>query len=239
MKSDHHKVRIDFMTLKIFLSICMSLQLISCGTTIPKQIYLTNKTLSGISRVAIISSVNAPEVSYSINSPNAGYSAWTILFGLIVFPAMALEAGIRSGVDKGLASGITEHTDLSYLENKLVRSFIEPVKKSACFETTEYLTIKNQDNGQLLTAGYDAIIRLSLHKISLERAVGGYLSLTVFVHGQLESLRSGSILWDREEVVKSPQDRSLDYYQQHGLKEIDAIIERAGQLMAYDFVYLK
>jgi hypothetical protein len=223
MKLDQRIIRIVSLILRFFLCICTSLQLISCGT-VPKQIYLTNTSLSSISKVAIISSANSPEVSYSN-------------FDAFLPPSLIIL--INKAVDQGIAAGISEHTDLSYLEEKLVQSFMEPIKKSARFQTTKYLTVKNQDKSQLLAADYDAIIRLSLHKISVEKNVGDYIRLYVFVHGQLESLRSRSILWDREEVIKSQLPRSIDYYKQNGLKEIDAIIERAGQLMAYDFVYSK
>jgi hypothetical protein len=225
--------------LKLFLFICTASQLISCASTIPKQIYLTNASLSNISKVAVVSSANVPEASYSINSSDAGYSGYTVLFGLIVFPAMGLEAAIRSGVDQEHAARITEQTDLGYLEEKLVQSFMEPLKKSARFQTTEYMKTKNLDNDQLLAEGYDAIIRLSLYKISIERTVGSITSLYVSARGQMEGLRSKRILWEREEIVRSSKSRSLDYYRQNGLNEIDAIIERAGLNMAYDFEYLK
>lgn len=116
---------------------------------------------------------------------------------------------------------------------------MQPLKKAGCFQIAEYVTDKNQD-GQLFSAkGYHAVIRLSVREISLNRIEGDNARLEVYVRGQMEYLASGKILWDREEYVSSPELHSLDYYKENGLKELDAMLERAGQNLAYDFVYLK
>jgi hypothetical protein len=55
----------------------------------------------------------------------------------------------------------------------------------------------------------------------------------------MEHLSSGKVVWDRYEHVKSPEFHSLNYYKENGLKELDAMLERAARNLAYDFVYLK
>jgi hypothetical protein len=55
----------------------------------------------------------------------------------------------------------------------------------------------------------------------------------------MEHLFSGKVVWDREERILSSEFHSLDYYKENGLKELDAMLEKGGRNLAYDFVYLK
>ncbi len=222
------------------LCLCISVSLVSCAT-VPQQTYLNNASLSHLKKVAIVVSVNPPEVSYSINSPGAGSQlGWMLLFfPLLIFPAMGIEAAARSGVDQGDTSKIKEHVDISGIEDKMAQSFLQPLKKGNCFQTTEYIKDKNQNVKQLSNAGYNAVIRLSVYQISITRTAGDYVKLSAHVRGQMEKLMSGEIVWDREEFVINPEPQLLDYYKENGLKELDALLEKAGQNLAYDFVYLK
>lgn len=213
--------------------------LISCAS-VPQQTYLTNTSLSDISKVAIVASTHAPEVSYSRTSREAGSSVMMVpLFPLLGLAAMGMEASARSGEDSEHAAKIKERVDLSQIEDKMAQSFIRPLTKGNCFQTIEYVKDKNQDSRQLSSAGYNAVIRLSVRKILLERVPGDNVRLRAYVSGQMESLKSGKILWDREEVVLSSELHSLDYYKEHGLKELDALLDKAGKNLAYDFIYLK
>jgi hypothetical protein len=214
------------------LCICISAFLVSCAT-VPQQAYLTNASLSNMKKVAIVCSVSAPEVSYSINSQGSGVGVW---FG---FLGMEVERAIRSDIDKEHAKEIGNHLDLSRIENKIAKSFIQQLNKSDCFQTVEYVGDKNQDVRLSSLAGYDALIRLNVREISISRDAGDYVKLYVYMHGQLEHLTSGKIVWDREEVVSSPERHTLDYYKENGLKELDAILEKAGKNLSYDFIYLK
>lgn len=216
------------------LSVCMVLILSSCAT-VPKQTYLTNISLSGISKVAVVASANAPEVLYSRNAPDSYF--WTMMFMSLL--GAGLEASARSGVDSEHAAKIKERVALSQIEDKMAQSFIRPFTKGNCFQTIEYVKDKNQDSRQLSSAGYNAVIRLSVRKILLERVPGDNVRLRAYVSGQMESLKSGKILWDREEVVLSSELHSLDYYKERGLKELDALLDKAGKNLAYDFIYLK
>jgi hypothetical protein len=205
-----------------------------------QQTYLNNQSLSGINKVAIVVSVNDPDVSYSIISPGAGGSIWTLLLSpLIVIPAMGLEAGIRSTADQEHAAKVKEHMDLSYIEDKTAQSFMQPLKKVNLFKSVEQPPNKNQDSRQLRDIGYDGVIRLTVRKISIQRVAGDYVKLTAYVHGQMECLSSGNIIWDREEVVTNPEPHTLDYYKENGLKELDTMLEKAAKRLAYDFMYLK
>lgn len=218
-----------------FLSLCMGLFLTSCATKGPQGTYLKNMSLSGISKVAIVASVNAPAVSYAkTDNVSANLFPFTGLFPIIV------EAAIRSGVDRGHAGEVKKHMDFTHFEETVAKSFTQQLKKGDCFQTAEYLTDKNLDLQQLSTKGYDAVIRLFVHDISLKRVAGdNVVALDAYVRGQMEYFSSGKIVWDREEYVTSPEPRSLDYYKENGFKELDAMLEKAGRNLAYDFVYLK
>lgn len=218
------------------LLLSLGILLISCATaTMPQQTYLTNTSLSGISKVAIVVTVSAPTVSHSLPAQEYMGSNPPPIFVLFAL----LGATVRSGVDAKNAGTIRDRMDFQQLEEKTVHAFIQPLKKGNCFHVAEYITDKKPDNHQLSAAGYDAIIRLSLKEISLKRTAGEKVNLYLTIHGQMESLASGMILWDREELVSSSESRSLDYYKENGLKELDAMLEKAGKYLAYDFVYLK
>jgi hypothetical protein len=209
---------------------------------VPRETYLKNSTVSGISKVAVVASVSAPEVSYSSEREPASL-ALLLLFPIIGLGVTAIAAGtevaIRSGVDRGHTGKVGEHLDLSYFEEKIAQSFMQTLMKSDFFKITEYLTDKNQDAQRLSSKGYDAIIRLFVREISLKRIQGDYVRLDVYVRGQMEYVPSGKVVWDREEHVLSPELHSLGYYKENGLKELDAMLEKAGRNFAYDFVYLK
>jgi hypothetical protein len=177
-------------------------------------------------------------VAYSLHGQDdiqARFSNDTSNLGLYIY----LGAVVRSGVDVGHAGTMRDRLDFSHLEEKTAQSFMEPLKKGNCFKVVEYVKNENSENRQLSTAGYDAIIRLSVNEISLKRTAGGYVDLHLYEGGQMESLSSGKILWDREERVSSPESRSLEYFQENGQKELVAMLEKAGKYLAYDFVYLK
>jgi len=227
----------------VFLCVCTGSFLTSCAT-VPKGTYLKSRSLSDISKVAIVASVSDPKVSYSTAkgyvSENLAPLAATGVAGLFLFLiAVSTEAGIRSGVDHGRAGEVKEHMDLSHLEEKVGQSFIQPLKKGGCFQVAEYLADKNQDVQQLSAKGYNAVVRLFVREISLKKIAGDNVRLDAYVRGQMEVFSTGKIVWDREEYVSSPEIHPLGYYQENGLKELDAMLEKAGRNLAYDFVYLK
>lgn len=223
--------------LYIFLCLGMGFLLISC-TTVPKQTYLPKTPLTGVKKVAVIASARAPVVHYSMMSQYAGAS---IILGLLSpflgLTLSAAEAGIRSGIDSQHASKVKEHVDLNEIEYKAAMAFIKPLQEGACFQAIEYVKAKDLDNSRLLAAGFDAVIRLSLRKISLERAPSNDIKLCAFMQGQMENLVSRKTIWDREEAVQSTEYRSLEYYEKNGIKEMDALLETACGRLAFDFVY--
>jgi hypothetical protein len=227
-----------------FLCVCSGLFLTSCAPKGPQGTYLKNTSLTRISKVAIVASVSAPKVSYSTAKDNvsSNFVPLAVVFPpalLVALTAVGTEAAIRSGVDHGHAGEVKEQMDLCHFKETLARSFMQPLRKSDFFETTEYLTDKNQDLQQLSAKGYDAVIRLFVREISLKRVGGDNVGLNAYVRGQMEYLSSGKIVWDREEYVMSPELHSLDYYKKNGLKELDIMLEKAGRNLSYDFVYLK
>ena len=239
----HHKYRAYILLERLFryLSVGVIISLISCATasTVPQQTYMNSQSLSGINKVAIIASVTSPKVSYAKNTtsypPGIG-----LLFGPL---GILLEAGISGavvyGIDQGHAAKIGEHMKFSHTEEKMAQSFIQLLRKGCSFQTIEYLTDKNPDSKQLTTKGYDAVIKLLVQQISIDRDPGDSVRLSTHVSGQMEHLTSEKVIWDREENITNPEWHTLDYYKENGLKELDTMLEKAAKNLAYDFIYLK
>ena len=221
-----------------YLSVGVLISLISCGPTIPQQTYLNSQSLSRINKVAVVVSVSAPEVSYSRDAAE-WFTTDASTPGLINMLPRLIELIIRRGSDREDASKINEHVDISHFEDKIAQLFMQPLKKGNLFKSVDQTPNKNQDSRQFRTIGYDAVIRLTVREISINRVAGDYVKLTAYVHGQMECLSSGNIVWDREEVVINPEPHTLDYYKENGLKELDTMLEKAAKNLAYDFIYLK
>jgi hypothetical protein len=202
----------------------------------PQQTYLNNHSLSGIDKVAVVVSVSAPKVSYRYT----GYSSGLLDGGAIgQMSPFATESILRYGLDSQHTSKINEHVDIGQIENKTAQSFIQPLKKANLFQSVEQPINKNQDSRQLRTIGYDAVIRLTVPEITINRAPGDSVKLTAVVHGQMECMATGRIVWDREEVVTNPEPHPIDYYKENGLKELDTMLEKATKKLVFDFIYLK
>jgi hypothetical protein len=222
------------------LCICMALLFVSCASAPPQETYLTSNSLSSIKKVAILASASAPDVTYATQSSSPGPLLVAAIFApILIFPAMAIEGAARAGADSAHAEEIGAKIDLGSIEDKIVQAFTTPLRKASCFDRVDYIKDKTNDNRQLPDAGYDAVIRLVIKSISLTHLAGDNVGLQIHVQGQLTYVRSGEIMWDRLEVMSSPEVHTLDYYKANGLRELDAILEKAGQNLAYDFVYLK
>ena len=227
------------MRLRRCLCICMAMLLVSCGSA-PRETYLKISSLSSIKKIAILASANAPDVTYATQSSSVAPFLVAIIFApILIFPAMAIEGAARAGADSAHATEIGTKVDLGSIEDKIVQAFTTPLRKASCFDRVDYIKNKNNDDRQLSDAGYDAVIRLVIKSISLTHLAGDNVGLQIHVQGQLTYLRSGKIIWDRLEVMSSLEVHTLDYYKANGLRELDAILEKAGQNLAYDFVYLK
>jgi len=215
--------------------VCIALFQMSCAS-VPKETYLTNKSISGIAKVAILVSVSSPDVTYSVKSPWAAF--WSARPAGLLDGSIALVGGaLRLVVDSCHSAKIRDQLDFKHLEELTAQLFMQLIKNGNVFQITEYLTDKNIDINQLSTAGYDAVIRLFVRDISLIRTYGDNLSLHVYVRGQMKCLASEKILWDREEFVSSPEQHTLGYYEQYIMKELDTALEKASKKLAYDFIY--
>lgn len=208
--------------------IAMGVFIFSCaGTMVPNQIYLSKENKSGISKVAVITSISAPKVEYSTaTQPSFNNSR----------PIDLIAAPLSLVIDQWHASSIKQQLDVKKVEEMLTQSFIESLKKGNAFAIVEHITEKSTVS-QLPLTGYDAIIRLSVKEISLRRMTGDYVNLYLFVHGQMEKVTSGNVVWDREEFVSSPNPRSIEYYKENGLKDLDVMIKKACTRLASDFIY--
>lgn len=231
------------MRLRRCLCICMALLLVSCASAPPQETYLTSKSLSSIKKVAIFASANAPDVTpaHQEGTGAAGLGlAIVVLAPLLILPYVAIgTAAERARTDSASAKEIGTKIDLSSIEDKIVQAFTTPLRKASCFDRVDHIKNKINDDRQLSDAGYNAVIRLVIKSISITHLAGDTFGLQIHVQGQMTYVRSGEIIWDRLEVMSSNELHTLDYYKANGLRELDAILEKAGQTLAYDFVYLK
>lgn len=211
----------------------------SC-TTSQKQIYMNSESLLGIKKVAVVASVNTPNVSYSLGQKADIYSGILLIMGPVGLLAIGLEAGIRNGVDEIHAADINKKIDLTQIEDKIAEPFIQMLNKGGAFQTVEYVKDKTQDNHKLSMAGYNAVIRLSVVEILLSREWrDNDVMISVVAHCQMESLDSDKIILARDESASSNEFHTLDYYKKNGLQELNTILEKIATNFSYDFLYLK
>jgi hypothetical protein len=231
--------RYDFYALHLSLlrgclCVCITLLLFSCASVPKNKTYLNTTSLSGISKVKVLVSVNTPEVKHAINS-STFISRYP--FELLLYPSR--HSLIALAKDHEAGSGIREQVNVSRLEESMAQSFVQPLIKASCFETVDYVMDKDQNNRKLSTAKYDAVVRLSVREISIRTFAGDNVKIHALVHGQMENLHSGDILWDREEYVSSSDPQPISFYKEHGLKELDDMLEKAAKRLANDFIYRK
>lgn len=208
----------------------ISVFLLSCASP-PKQTYLNNASLSGISKVKVLVSANSPTVTRSRDSSHT-----TILDALFPLPAIA----VRSGIDNESGARIKEHMDLDRLKENIARSFMQPLTNVTCFEAMDYVNDNEQEKFRASTVKYDAVIRLSVREISIQNFAGDNVKIHALVHGQMENLLSGgNVIWDREEYVSSSEPTPISFFEEHGLEELDGMLGKAARHLANDFIYRK
>jgi hypothetical protein len=224
------------------LSIGLGLILASCGTVPYQQTYLTSSALSGISKISVAASANELEVKYTISTGMGTAPVMIMLLSpLLVFPAAGIEASAKAGKDRGIAREIGNQIDLHEIEEEMAQVFITALSKDDSLGRPRYIHDKGHDERKLIDDGYDAVIKLAASNIALERVFGDSVDLHIRVSGSLKSLKSGKIIWDREEDVLSPVAYSLDYYKDKDnfMKELKRLLHKAVQNLSYDFKYLK
>lgn len=223
------------------LCIGLGLILVSCGTVPYQQTYLASSALSGISKISVHTSASELEVKYAISTGMGTAPVTTMLLSpLFVFPAAGIEAAVKAGKDKGTAREIGNQIDFHEIEEEMAQVFIAALVKGDSLRDPRYIHNKGDNERKLRDNGYDAVIRLSANKVVLERAAD-YVGLHIRVNGRLKSLKSGKIIWDREEDVLSSVTYSLDYYKNKDnfMKELRKLLHKAVQNLSYDFTYLK
>jgi hypothetical protein len=219
--------------LRRFLLIPLAWLLISCAAQ--HNVYLKKDSLAGISKVAVVASAKAPEVSYAQNSP------WVLFVATLPpFPNWVLPASVVPSLrDASHASDIGNKVSLSNIEDQVALSFLQLLREARCFESIEYLKSSDTTASNPSTAGYDAVIKLVVDEFTFSRAHGDFVTLHVRTVGQMEILQSGKVIWDREERVKAPKPRTLKDYKDHGVNELEAMIDNGSRKLANDFIYLK
>jgi hypothetical protein len=192
----------------------------------PDQNYLGERSLEGISRVAVVVSTNDVEVSYS----------QAVDFSSSILPLDLLVQAGKSSADLEKAKDIRARVNPDAIKDALAQSFIQPINKAACFQRIEY--VADEDGGkQEVSGGYDAVVKLTINKVLLERVAGGDARLGVDVRGEMEVLSSGKNIWTRQEIVQSSEPVSLEECRSNGLRELVPMLETAGKRLAYDFAY--
>ncbi len=206
---------------------------LSCTTPridkLPEQKFLSQKNLTGISRVAVI--VSTPGKDISLNQAT-GRDARTSLY-VHSSILMAMDSAELEETER-----FRERLDFDNMRDLLAQSFIQRLRKAALFNNI--VLLQNQDQARTELIGkYDAIIKLSLNTILLEKLNDGRMSLRIDIRGEMEKLERGETLWNRQEIIVSPNPRSLEEYKVTGQDLLSGMMETAGKLLSYDFVYLK
>ena len=213
--------------------ITIGLLLASCSLpNVPLQSYLKKDSLNGIRKVAIIVSSNPINVSYSMNRQGI---ASTILVGVFGYIA---EASARYDSDKELATKLQEYINPILIEEIFVKSLTCNLSNSGYFQKIDYLKNKSV-NQQLVSEGYDALINLSLHLISLDLVSDDKFRLSVHTKAKMEAFNSGVTLWEREEIVSASKEISIDYFKEHGMEELDVLLKKNANNLSNDFITLK
>ena len=208
--------------------------LISCATAdVIQQKYLDTSSLSRIQNVAVTATINPPEVINSRTDSNP--LVFYMFFGLL---GAAIESDVRTKRDEKQAETVAENTNLVSCQNKFAQSFINKIEESQRFKTINYLKDSTIEDQNLIAKRYQAIIRLSVKKIVLSRVSHEEFTLSVTVLGQMIDLGSSNVLWNREDCLISPEKHPIGYYEKDGLEELNYILERAGNKLGFDFVYL-
>jgi hypothetical protein len=226
---------------RIILSIILILSLISCTTPPRKQTYMNNESLSGIKKVAVVSSANTPDALFSVSARESGRvlpGIAMLIFPLFLVPAIVLESAARQSEDKDHATTINKNVDLRHIEDRIAQSYVQTLNKGGG-HIAEYVKDKTQDNRQLSAAGYDAVIRLLVREILISRRPGDYVGLNVVTNCQILRFDTGKIILDRDESASSTELHTLDDYKISGLKELNTILDKIANNFAYDFLYLK
>ncbi|MFH1769643.1 MAG: hypothetical protein ABH833_03180 [Parcubacteria group bacterium] len=225
---------------RIILSFILILSFISCTTPPRKQTYINNESLSGIKKVAVVSSANAPDALFSISARESGQAVQVVaaIFPLFIFPMMVLEPAARHSEDKYHSTTINKNVDLMHIEDRIAQSYVRALNKGG-IQIAEYIKDKTQDNRQLIEAGYDAVIRLLVREILISRRPGDYVGLNVVTNCQILRADTGKIILDRDESASSSELHTLDDYKINGLKELNTILDKIANNFAYDFLYLK
>lgn len=225
--------------------------LISCTTTahIPEQKYLDNTSLVGIRNVAVLVTVSPPEVIYA--QAEEINITMPILLGILVSPLGPLAIGFTTGAamnsqttnqskeDQAHADNVVKNLDLSIYEDKLSQSFIETLRENFRFETIDYKRDNRLDNNLLVSDRYEGVIKLFLNNLILEKVSNGDVRLSANIKAQMINLNSSEIIWDRDDSTVATQKHTISYYKKNGFQELEAMLEKAGKRLAYDFIYLK
>lgn len=207
----------------------------SCATSPPRETCPTKTDLSGISRVAVIASSSTPEVYYTDSTSPAVQIFSFVLLGPIV--ALSIHEATMASADNEHSQEVGRRVDLGIIEDKIASVFISSLGNGSSLKNVDYT--KGHDEGKMSAAGYDAVLSLTVSKINLSREYNDNVKLQAHVHGSMKSLKSGKTLWDREEIATSRNANTLAYYKEYGMKELNAVLEKAGRNLAYDFVYIK
>jgi len=214
--------------LKISLFIFLTFILASC-VTVPKQTYIDKKSLPGALKAAVIVTVASPDVTHLSNSQLPFY--YTLLYGY------KFNWGMLGDWDS--SGKIKEHIDIIGIEENIANAFMQLLREKKLFQTIEYVSDKNEENLKLSSIGYNMVIRLSLHELSIRTVTADHVKIYISMHGKMEDLASKKIIWDREEKVSSSEMELLENMEENGPKNLNATIEKAVKYLANDFIYLK
>jgi hypothetical protein len=204
--------------------------LCSCKTANVRQqqTYLTGTSLAKIKNVAIMTSMTPPEVMCA----QAGQTIAP--FGIL---GTVIDQSARRSKDTESAGKIGNNLDIGFYEEKIARSFMTTLKQGDCPLALAYVKDKTQEKGNLLSADYDAVLKLDVYRMRMDMETNDKARLSIYIKVLMTETKTGNILLSREEFVSASESYPLDYYELNGLKGFESIIDKAGKKIAYDFLF--
>lgn len=216
--------------------------LISCAS-VPQQTYMEKSKLSRFNRVAVNVSTAELDVRYSRETGmSTATGASFVLFGLFGFAVAAAEEGGKSSSDKQLAADFKKNTESVRFDDLLCDYFLESLKNANVFKAiAKTAVIDSITHKKLLDDGYDSVIELDIKEMALRKDYGDKLRIHANVWGRLIDLKSGEIVWNRQEVVIGNDAHTIEAFKAGGGKLLneagDQVFRKIASRLANDFIY--
>ena len=129
-----------------------------------------------------------------------------------------------------------------YFDRLLGNYFLDDLKKAGLFKRINSTGLSGPENNKkLLDEGYDSLIELDIKELALRKEYGDKLKICANVWGKMTDLKSGELVWNRQEVVMADDEYTIEAYKSNRgqiLKEsADQVFRKIARRLANDFIY--